>query len=79
MGAYVQGFEKLDGAVRGAMRDVVPKVPDDVQYTRYRRLLNNPVELFAFVQKGLNTKDPDRLQRGAREYLSEMQKRFGGE
>ena len=75
--AYDRGLDNLEIAHQNVRASVVPRVPDREEYVRYRRLVDQPTMLYDFVQRGLGTSDPRRVQEGAKDYLREMRKRFG--
>lgn len=70
-------FGNLEAATTKAREFTNEPVPDDVQYIRYRELVQQPSKLYDFVAKSLNTRDPASVQEGAAQYLEEMRKRYG--
>lgn len=77
MDAAARAVGNLERATLNVRSRAVPPVPDEAEYVRYQTLKMEPTKLFDFVRRGMGTTDPDRIQRGAAEYLTEMRKRFG--
>ena len=75
--AMHKGMSNLEQAAMNVRGKYTPRVPDEAEYVRYRKVVENPTELFKFVSRGLGTRDPDKIHEGAKEYLTEMRKRFG--
>jgi len=72
-----RGMDRLEQAAMNVRSKYKPPVPDEAEYVRYRTVVENTTTLFQFVSRGMGTNDPDRIQAGAKEYLTEMRKRFG--
>jgi hypothetical protein len=49
----------------------------DYEQERYEVLKRSPILLNEFVKEVLGTDDPASVQAGERDYLSEMEKRYG--
>lgn len=72
-------IDNLERATARARERRGPQVSNEDQYMRYQELSQDPTKLFDFVRRSINSSDPEKVRRGAVNYLSEMRNRFGGE
>lgn len=71
-------MDRLEEATSRVRARRGPSVSDEQQYQRYMELSQSPTMLFDFVSRSVNSTDPEKVRRGAVNYLNEMRKRFGG-
>jgi len=75
--AYQRAFDNVDTAALAHHLREQGRADDDYQRLRYAYLRDDPAQLERFVAEALKTDNPAQIQNGTRDYLAEMEKRYG--